>query len=237
MKRRYNHRACIGGAHGAISGKFISSLATESGYSENTLAAYRNDLSQFIKFVRERRGSAADLVDLTPELVAAYVDNLQQAPNQYALSTVARRLRRLSPFSTIWRIAISFLRPGGQTDRPKVKKHVPQTLSRAEIEKLLNAPGRNDNPKDLRDHALLSMLCMTGMRVTEIVSLQVKIWIGKQPGDLPGKSGRQRKIPMAWQWKRSVSICARRGPTGQTASPSVFFLNQRGQNLPARAFG
>src|SRR5512136_1768070 len=77
--------------------KFLSWLVAEKGYSENTIAAYRNDLSQFSKFVRDRSASG-ELQSLTPELVTGYVEDLQQTGNQYASSTVARKIAAVKSF-------------------------------------------------------------------------------------------------------------------------------------------
>src|SRR5512136_2894987 len=77
--------------------KFLGWLVADKGYSENTVAAYRNDLSQFSKFLRDR-SPYGELQGLTPELVTGYVEDLQQATNQYASSTVARKIAAVKSF-------------------------------------------------------------------------------------------------------------------------------------------
>ncbi len=78
--------------------QFLDSLATHKGYSENTIAAYRNDLSQFIQYLQQQRGPNPDLAAIHSDLVQAYVANLQEGPEQYALSTVARKIAAVKSF-------------------------------------------------------------------------------------------------------------------------------------------
>src|SRR3990172_10422944 len=78
--------------------KFLATLASQRGYSENTIAAYRNDISQFSKFIRSQRGMPSGPGDVSPELVEAYVENLQNGPERYAASTVARKIAAVKSF-------------------------------------------------------------------------------------------------------------------------------------------
>ncbi len=213
--------------------KFLSWLVAEKGYSENTIAAYRNDLSQFSKFVRDR-SSSGELQGLTPELVAGYVEDLQQTSNQYASSTVARKIAAVKSFCHfLVDQNIIPTDPSAKLNSPRVKKQAPKTLSRQEIEKLLMAVGQGNSAKDIRDHALLELLCTTGMRVTEIVNLGL--------GDLDwennvvicrGKGERVRKIPIGVAAEAiNVYLQRARPALVKPNSPAVLFLNQRGQKL------
>jgi integrase/recombinase XerD len=151
--------------------KFLGWLVADKGYSENTIAAYRNDLSQFSKFVRDR-SATGEPQGLTPELVTGYVEDLQQAQSQYASSTIARKIAAVKSFCHfLVDQGIISADPSAKLNSPKVKKQAPKTLSRSDIEKLLTAVGQGTSAKDIRDRALLELLCTTGMRVTEIVNL------------------------------------------------------------------
>src|ERR1051326_7992349 len=78
--------------------KFLSTLAASKGYSGNTIAAYRNDMEQFAQFLRSRLGNSTELAEVTPELIEAYIANLQQGTQVYAPSTVARKVSVVKSF-------------------------------------------------------------------------------------------------------------------------------------------
>lgn len=212
---------------------FLSWLVAAKGYSENTIAAYRNDLGQFSKFVRDRSVSG-EPQSLTPELVTAYVEDLQQASNRYASSTVARKIAAVKSFCHFLvdqgKILVD---PSAKLNSPKVKKQAPKTLSRMEIEKLLTAVGQGNGAKDLRDRALLELLCTTGMRVTEIVNLGMEDLDWEHSAVIcRGKGERQRKIPIGAAAEAiNVYLQRSRPALVKPSSPSVLFLNQRGQKL------
>jgi integrase/recombinase XerD len=213
--------------------KFLGWLVADKGYSENTIAAYRNDLSQFSKFVRDR-SATGEPQSLTPELVTGYVEDLQQALNQYASSTIARKIAAVKSFCHfLVDQGIISADPSAKLNSPKVKKQAPKTLSRGDIEKLLTAVGQGTSAKDIRDRALLELLCTTGMRVTEIVNLGVED-LDWEHGVVicRGKGERQRKIPIGAAVE-ALSLYQQRARTAlvKPNSPPVIFLNQRGQKL------
>ncbi len=213
--------------------KFLSWLVTEKGYSENTIAAYRNDLGQFSKFVRDRSASG-EPQSLTAELVTGYVEDLQQATNQYASSTVARKIAAVKSFCHfLVDQGIIPADPSAKLNSPRVKKQAPKTLSRAEIERLLMVVGQGSGAKDVRDHALLELLCTTGMRVTEIVNLGIDDldWENSQV-ICRGKGERVRRIPLGVA-AEAINIYLQRARPAlvKPNSPPVLFLNQRGQKL------
>ena len=78
--------------------QFLSQLAVEKRYSENTISAYKNDLHQFIGFLGSREGGPVEVSQVTPEIVLAYVEDLQHGPNAYAPSTVARKIAAVKSF-------------------------------------------------------------------------------------------------------------------------------------------
>jgi integrase/recombinase XerD len=213
--------------------KFLENLATQKGYSDNTIAAYRNDLGQFAKFVRERRGVPTDVGEVNGNLVETYVESLQHGPAEYAPSTVARKIAAIkSFFHYLYEESIIPTDPASRVSSPKVKKHAPKTLTREEIERLLTAPGRLGDPKGLRDRALLELLCATGMRVTEVVNLQL--------GDVNWDQGfvvcrgkeRQRMIPLGSAAVPLQDYVQKgRVMLSKADSPAVLFLNHRGQKL------
>jgi integrase/recombinase XerD len=214
--------------------QFLTALSNQKGYSENTIAAYRNDLGQFAHFVQQQRGAAVEPGDITPELVGAYVESLQSEEGGYAPSTVARKIAAVkSFFHYLTEQQVIANDPALRLSSPKIKKNVPRTLSREEIARLLAAPKQGAGPKALRDTALLELLCATGMRVTEVVNLRVDD-VDWDRGEVicQGKGERQRRIPLgaALQSLRDYNQQARAALKNED-SPDVLFLNHRGKKL------
>ena len=154
---------------------FLVFLREEYRYSDNTVAAYRNDLTQFYEFLTGGRYDyVTSWADVTPQIINEYVDDLKHRDKPYAASSIARKVAAVKSFFNYLH-SRNFIssNPTSNIDSPKVKKRLPKTLASQEIEFLLQAPQKGETPKHLRDTALLNMLYATGMRVTEVVSLQM----------------------------------------------------------------
>jgi len=154
---------------------FLVFLREEYRYSDNTVAAYRNDLNQFYDFLAD--GRYPDLktwADVSPEIIDDFVDDLKHRDKPYAASSIARKVAAVKSFFNYLH-ARDFIssNPTSNIDSPKVKKRLPKTLGSKEIEDLLHEPEKGDTPKHLRDTALLNMLYATGMRVSEVVNLHM----------------------------------------------------------------
>jgi integrase/recombinase XerD len=214
--------------------QFLSSLELEKRYSPNTIAAYSNDLNQFWRFLSDRAGRQVEPRGVSVEQVEAYVDDLQNGTQVYAPSTVARKIAAVkSFFQTLMEQGLVTADPAARLISPKVKKHVPRTLSPADIDRLLAAPSRGGGPKALRDRALLELLYATGMRVTEVVNLMVDD-VDWENGlvSCPGKGDRRRRIPLGSALSALGEYVDRGRPSfSREGSPAVLFLNHRGQKL------
>jgi integrase/recombinase XerD len=214
--------------------QFLTNLASEKGYSENTISAYRNDLTQFARFLSEQRGGAVELSEVTPEMVQAYVEKIQQPEGGYAPSTVARKIAAVkSFFHALMDQGLIAADPATNLSSPKIKKSAPKTISRDELERLLAAPRAGNSPKHLRDSALLELLAATGMRVTEVVNLRLEDldW-EKAEVVCRGKGERNRRIPMGpARASLEAYLQTARPVLASDASPEVFFLNHRGRKL------
>ena len=150
--------------------RFLTYITEEKGYSSNTLAAYRNDLSQFISFLGTR---VAGWDEVTQDIIMNYI-MFMKSRQEYASSTVARKVAAIKSFFhyLVERGAIED-DPTATLDSPKVRKRLPKAISQDDLNRLLREPAREQTPKALRDRALLEVLYATGLRVTELVSLNV----------------------------------------------------------------
>lgn len=223
---------------------FLDYLGRDRGFSENTISAYRNDLNQLSVWLANppTEGGLApvtDVNDLTDEHLRAYADHLGQ--QKYASSTVARKMAALKSFT-------NYLHRQGETAAvlgrdivvPRVKKARPRAISTDEVERLIDTPAKSGpvRPEQQRDRAMLELLYASGLRVSELVSLEVDdIDVERQVIDLDGRRGERRQIPLAercipalTKWmEESRGIIANRGET-------ALFVNHRGNRLTRQGF-
>ena len=152
---------------------FLNFLTVEKDYADNTIAAYRNDLTQFLRYL-EAQGmdSALGWHKVDKQDIMGYIMDLKE--REYTSSTVARKVAAVKSFFH-YLMADGAITddPTATLDSPKVKKRLPKAISREDIEVLLAAPAASTSAKALRDHALLELLYASGMRVTELVSLDI----------------------------------------------------------------
>lgn len=210
---------------------FLQFLELEKGYSGNTLAAYRNDLEQFAQAMKEEGISSWEQVN--QDVIIDYIMSLRE--REYASSTVARKIAALkSFFHFLAAEEIISDDPTLNLDSPKVKKRLPVTLSYEEVERLLDAP-KGSSPKAIRDKALLELLYATGMRVTELVSLDLEdINLASATVRVrQGKGSKERIIPIhsrAVEALREYLAKARRMLL-KSPEERALFLNHRGERL------
>ena len=153
--------------------QFLNFLAVEKNASANTIAAYKNDLAQFETFIVALPGAGqATLKGLGGDAIVAYVADLRA--RQYKDATVARKVAAVKSF-------FGFMASEGHIDQdpteklksPQVGKSLPKSLTPAEVDELLEQPSRRNTPEAKRDKAMLELLYATGLRVTELISLDI----------------------------------------------------------------
>jgi integrase/recombinase XerD len=210
--------------------QFLTYLQVVKNCSENTTSAYRNDLIQFLHFVsRDIKGWD----QVTKRTLNAYVQSLQE--RKYASSTVARKVAAVkSFFHFMLDQKILGDDPTATLDSPKVKKRLPQILSPENIEALLEQPLHSDDSKAVRDKAFLELLYATGMRVSELVSLDVRdVDTERQNVRCSSKGNKQRLLPISERAKDALSNYLERARSALVKDPEeeALFLNHRGRRL------
>jgi integrase/recombinase XerD len=221
---------------------FLEFLSVEKGASGNTIAAYRNDLGQLEEFVATSmpNGDAVEWALVNQSLILDYI--LQLKTNSYAEATIARKVAATKSF-------FSFLHSEGKlkanpTDHlasPKVGKLLPKPLTVQEIDELLEQPARRSTPEAKRDRAMLEIMYATGLRVTELVSLDLEdLQVdGERPHvRLVGKGNRERQIPLLDQPIEEVTDYirfARPRMVGERDEKALF-VNRRGERLTRQGF-
>jgi integrase/recombinase XerD len=217
-------------ARGFLLEQFADYLALEAGLSDNTLAAYGRDLARlgahaWSKGVRDPGG-------LTRALLREHIFLLKD------LGLSASSIRRaVSAIRTYFAFLVGegHLREDAsdRLETPRTWRTLPETLGIAEMERLLAAPSA-DQPLAWRDRALLELGYGAGLRVSELVGLELHdLLLGEQLVRVFGKGGKERLVPLGKQTIGAVSIYLHqvRSSLDRGASRNRVLLNSRGAPL------
>lgn len=216
---------------------FLNFLTVERGASENTLAAYRNDLQQFAHFIAGRKKS---LSKITRNDIVNYMLSLKE--KAYAETTVARKLAAVkSFFAFLSGEGIVHRDPTDNLPAPRIGKSLPKYLTPEQVDELLEQPNRRSGPEAKRDRAMLELLYATGMRVTELVSLNVDdISLAPEAAHVRcmGKGSKERMIPIHEQAAQILETYMKEArPLFVRNKPEpALFVNRRGERLTRQGF-
>jgi len=220
---------------------FLNYLTVEKGYSENTVAAYRNDLMDLAKFAEDEAAKKSVMPvweNFGRQEVLSYL--LQLKERNYAATTVARKVAATKSFFGFM-VAENKLKdnPTQNIGSPHIGKSLPKPLSIGQVRLLLEQPTKQDTLEAKRDKAMLELLYASGMRVSELVALNL--------GDVNtnnnfvrcfGKGKKERLIPIYERASRSVKeyIDETRSKMTRNKSENALFLNPRGERLTRQGF-
>ncbi|MCI0477902.1 MAG: tyrosine recombinase [Anaerolineales bacterium] len=212
--------------------EFLKVLEHDKGYARNTIEAYRNDLAQLIHFAQNERPTATHWDRVDKPLLLTFILHLKE--RGYTPASIARKIAVLKTFfHFLAERRIVDLDPTATLGSPKVVKRAPQILSADEIARLMAAPALNHTPKGLRDCAILELLHASGVRVTELISLdQDAVDLSVQTLQI-GKGDKQRVIPLS---PRAIDVVARylqrgRPELAPQADERALFVNPHGARL------
>jgi integrase/recombinase XerD len=211
---------------------FLEHIESELGYAENTLAAYRNDLRQFESYM-ERSEPGEPWPEVSKDALVRYVLFLKE--REYSTATVARKMAAAKSFFHFL-VAERVVRddPTATVDAPRVRKRLPRTLQPEEVARLLAAPEEEGSAKGLRDAALLEVLYATGMRVSELVALDMDdVNLASGTVRCFGKGAKERVIPMHARAVEALRSYLEAGRVAYLREPAqrALFLNPRGTRL------
>lgn len=220
---------------------FLEFLSVEKGASGNTIAAYRNDLGQLEEFLgAKKNGSGITWQHISQDEVLEYILFLKA--QSYAEATVARKVAAVKSFFGYLQAEGALkTNPTEQLASPKVGKLLPKPLTVQEIDELLEQPARRNTPEAKRDRAMLELMYATGLRVTELVSLDledVQLEGEKPYVRLLGKGNRERQIPLLEQPVQEVREYIQHARTRLVGerSETAMFVNRRGERLTRQGF-
>jgi integrase/recombinase XerD len=216
--------------------RYLDFLIDDKSFSANTVTAYKNDLYQLAEFLYGRAINSWDKVDQS--LLIEHFLALRE--RSYASSTMARKIAAIKSFYNyqIYRGQMDF-DPTEGLNRPQVQKSPPKAISTNDVQKLLGQVATTDTPDGKRDRAMLELLCATGLRVTELVSLNViDVNLGVARLRCSGKGHKERYIDFSADVADVVEdyLASARTKLLRKAKETALFLNRRGERLTRQGF-
>ncbi|MBE9514616.1 MAG: tyrosine-type recombinase/integrase, partial [Chloroflexi bacterium] len=211
---------------------FLRYLAREKGYSQNTVAAYRNDLTQMVAFIAAEQ--AKDSIRSYDELLKSYLLKLRE--KRYSAATTARKVASARSF---FRFMVDSGRMRGNPTEnlpaPHVSRHSLRFLSSSEYERLLAEAARLPTPEARRDVVMLELLYATGLRISELVSLNVAdIDSGQKCVHI--NSGRRAPFNQGLSMVLGNFLRNDRLDLLYDEAEQALFLNRRGKRLTRQGF-
>ncbi len=216
--------------------RFLDHLGAERGLADNTIQAYRRDLARYVRFLGQRKIRSADGVNAN--LIADYLAHLSgsttPAGTRYRASSVARALASIRAFHAfLVREGETGADPAAGAVAPSLPRNLPHPISVADVDRLLSAPNGADAVAT-RDRAMLELLYGAGLRISELVGLDVDD-VDLEEGSVRviGKGDKQRIVPLGSFACRAVRDYLRTGRPALVSarSRSALLLNQRGGRL------
>jgi integrase/recombinase XerD len=215
--------------------RFIDSLWAQKGLAELTLEAYQQDLMQFSRWLTERSG----------DLAKAESGDVQQfLSDRFDRGSSARSNARL--LSTLKQFYRHLVRQGERQDNPtalisapKIHRSLPPSMAESDVENLLLAPDL-ESDYGMRDRCMLELMYSSGLRVSELVGLEVN-QVNTRLGlvRLVGKGSKERVVPVgeeALHWLKRYLQQSRPALQSNSAVNDALFLSSRGTAITRQAF-
>lgn len=210
---------------------FINYLTIERNLSGNTLDAYRNDLSRYCQFLKEDGIKRPDQIDIT--VIQKFINTL--ADLGLVASSLSRNFSSIRSFHKfLMGENIVQTNPTELIQSPRQPVRLPKILDLNEIEAIMEAIDINTN-KGIRDRAIIETLYSTGVRVSELITLEMNnVFFQHNVIRVFGKGSKERIIPFGDRAKRYLKnyiTAVRSLLLRSTKSGDVLFLNMRGTPL------
>jgi integrase/recombinase XerD len=215
--------------------RYLDALWMEKGLSENTLVSYRRDLTQFSNWLQS--SYQVSLLEVADSHLLSYLGwRIEQG---HSARSTARFLSCIRGFYRYQlREGVLDSDPSLDIDSPKLGRPLPKSISEAEVEALLAAPAVDD-PLELRDRTMLEILYGCGLRVSELVGLQIaQVSVNQGVVRVIGKGGKERLVPMgeeALTWLQRYLRGARMDLL-KGVPADVVFPSRRGTQMTRQAF-
>lgn len=214
--------------------RFLDYLLVERGLSEHSLVAYRRDLRLYERFLTQRGVTDVTTVDIAT--LRGLVPWLRTTPNAlgstYAPRSIARTIAAVRGFHRfLVTEGLAVDDPARELSAPRLPRTLPRALTVAQVERLLGAAA-GAAPAAVRDRALLELLYSAGLRISELVALDVDdVDLQLRTVRCLGKGRKERIVPFGRPAARAVDALLARGRPALHASGPWLLCNQRGGRL------
>lgn len=216
--------------------QFLLYLANEKGASQNTVSSYKRDLKKMAVYLQAQEINK--VTEVTETYLHSYLFYLERCKN--ASSSISRGITAIRKFfQYFWRIGVIEQDPSWNLKAPKVMKKMPEVLTQKEVKLLFQQP-QMDSKKGVRDKAMLELLYATGIRVSELISLQcqdINLQLGYCVLRNP-ETKRERIAPFGVQIKSILEEYqkeSRKELLKEKESP-YFFVNCSGNKMSRQGF-
>ncbi len=212
--------------------RFLDVLWMERGVSDNTLTAYRSDLQKYVIWLNKNK---CEMTSAQESDLRNYLSSMQGRTAR----TMARHLSSIKRlYSYLVREGIMKHDPSARVEAPKIGRQLPISLTETEVEELLNAPDIG-TPLGLRDKTMLEILYASGLRVSELISLQTgQVNLRQGVVRVMGKGSKERLVPLgeeSIEWLTRYQQSARIELLGKNISDALF-PTKRGEVMSRQAF-
>ena len=218
----------------ALLDRFLDHLWLEDGLAKNTLNSYRQDLIGFADWLRQSRNTG--MLEAAEDDIQGYIALRFPQSKPRSISRLIASLRRFYRFAL--RESLVGVDPTIRIETPKLPRSLPKSLSEEDVERLIEAPDTNTD-LGLRDRAMLETLYATGLRVSELVGLQVtELSLSDGVVRVTGKGSKTRLVPLgeqAVEWLMRY-LAEGRPAILQRRLNDHLFVTQRGDGMTRQAF-
>jgi len=231
-----------------IKTEFLSYLKSERGFSGHTLESYSNDIGVFIDYCSTIfSGYTIDLDLIDTNTIRRFIGNemekvyiTKKEKRSYHSKTIARRLAVIkSLFQYLYNFEKIKDNPAMHLRTPKIDKNLPVIVREDDIISLMEEPIKNPITNEIegeRDHAILEMLYATGLRLSELLSINIcDIDRKSEMVKVMGKGGKERIVPIGKVALNSIeSYLKKLGKSIRSSYEDPLFVNRKGKRLPKR---
>lgn len=223
---------------------FLHYAAVERGMSPNTVAAYRNDLAGFVICFDEAPRNATETVRLSDwrDVTPAHVNHLlaDMDTRGYSAATRSRKIAALRSFMKfLVEERVIDETPTAHIRTPRAGRPVPEVLTAPDVEALLESAALGVGPEDRRDHVMIELLYAAGLRVSELVGLDIRdVNLRGATVRTIGKGSKERVVPIHQFAVDAVETYLQgvRPLLATRAHTDALFLGRRGRRLTRQGF-
>ncbi len=210
-------------------------MIVEKGLAQNTIVAYERDLKGYIQYIQKVE-QVVSWQEVKRSHIVAFLHHLKM--QNKSSKTLARHIASVRSFHQFMlREHIAEHDPSVHIETPQAERKLPKVLSVAEVEGLLQAP--DNTPFGIRDKAMLELLYATGLRVSELIQLDLAdVHMTMGFVRCVGKGNKERIIPLGRLATEAISTYIERGRASLVGkyTTNALFLNHQGNRLTRQGF-